>query len=84
MPRNVRNFWIEVEIDGRTTKLAGGPQSKDGGFVLTIKQRSKGSIIEPLHIQGYAQEDRTLRMTISTDLLDNEGQSTTTHVKTER
>lgn len=54
MPRNVRNFWIEVEIDGRTTKLAGGPRSKDGGFTLRIKQRSKGDIITPVHIEGKA------------------------------
>jgi len=34
--RRVRNFWIEVRIDGRKTPLRGGPMSKDGGFTLSI------------------------------------------------
>ena len=30
----MRNFWIDVDIDGRKTRLSGGPKSKDGGFFM--------------------------------------------------
>lgn len=33
MPRNVRNFWIDAQIDGRTV-LTGGPKGKGGGAAL--------------------------------------------------
>ena len=26
----MRNFWIDVDIDGRKTLLSGGPRTKDG------------------------------------------------------
>lgn len=38
----VRNFWVEVEIDGRKTILRGGPAAKNGGFKATFYQRSNG------------------------------------------
>lgn len=52
MPRNVRNFWVEAEIDGRATTLSGGPQSKDGGIDIVIYQRSKGDVTRVLRITG--------------------------------
>lgn len=59
----VRNWWIEVEIDGRKTKLCGGPQSKDGGFTLKIHQRDKGGIIpDVLSISGDAANDGSLHL----------------------
>lgn len=54
MPRNVRNFWIELEVDGRKTRIATGPIAADGGFVLTVRQRDRGGIITPLRLGGYA------------------------------
>lgn len=53
MPRNVRNFWIEAEIDGREHPLAGGPKSKDGGFTATVKMRHGGTVLSALKIDGY-------------------------------
>ena len=50
----VRNFWIEVEIDGRKTKLTGGPTGKSGGMRINIYQRSNGEITKPVHINCYA------------------------------
>ena len=38
----LRNFWIEVEVDGRKTVLSGGPRSRDGGMKVTIWQRELG------------------------------------------
>lgn len=52
MPRNVRNFWIEATIDGRGSKLEGGPRAKDGGFDLKIFQRDKGKVTRVLRITG--------------------------------
>ncbi len=56
-PKNVRNFWIEVTIDGRSTPIKTGPQRKDGGFELTIYQRDKGEIMKALTIEGTAYGD---------------------------
>jgi hypothetical protein len=53
MPVNVRNFWIEGQIDGRSTRIEAGPQAKDGGFSLTIYQRDKGSVVKAVTIRGW-------------------------------
>jgi len=60
MPRNVRNFWIELEVDGRKQRIATGPRSKDGGFSLTVKMRDQGEIITALGVEGFACSDNTL------------------------
>ena len=52
MPRNVRNFWIRANIDGRAQALEGGPRSKAGGFDLTIRARIDGEPHEALTILG--------------------------------
>lgn len=54
MPNNVRNFWIELTVDGVTKRIATGPRSKDGGFTLTILQRDKGEIVKAARIVGMA------------------------------
>ena len=41
----VRNFYVEANIDGRSTKLAGGPAAKDGEMVINLYQRDKGEIV---------------------------------------
>lgn len=50
--QNVRNFWIEADIDGRSTRVETGPQSKDGGFTLTVYQRDKGGVIRAIKVEG--------------------------------
>lgn len=40
----VRNFWVEADIDGRATMLAGGPRGKRDGMDVTIYQRDGGGI----------------------------------------
>jgi len=57
MPRNVRNFWLELSVDGSKSNVETGPRSKDGGFSLTILQRSEGGIVRALEVSGYATED---------------------------
>lgn len=44
MPRNVRNFWVRVNVDGKKTPVATGPRRRDGGFSCNIQMRSDGDI----------------------------------------
>lgn len=60
MPRNVRNFWITLNIDGRETQIATGPVRKDGGFNLSVKMRDEGEILTALHVTGQATKDGAL------------------------
>ena len=45
-----RNYWINAEIDGRKTPLAGGPRGKDGGMDVTLLVREDGGISEAVRI----------------------------------
>lgn len=60
MPANVRNFWIELDVDGMRTAIATGPRNKEGGFSMIIRQRDKGSIITAMRISGRAGDDGRL------------------------
>ena len=52
-PRNLRNFWIELEVDGRKTMIETGPRHADGGFDLIIKVREgKGVHRHSLRVTG--------------------------------
>ena len=58
MPRNVRNFWISGNVDGRESLLTGGPIRKDGGFDLRIYMRNDGDIDMPVRIYGEARGNK--------------------------
>ena len=62
MPRNVRNFWITVEVDGRLHKVETGPRAKDGGFVVRIYQRGAPDACNApvLTVQGKALDNGNL------------------------
>lgn len=62
MPRNVRNFWVEADIDGRRERLSGGPVARDGGFELTVYIRDRGSVRRAVEMRGYEYEDGKLRL----------------------
>lgn len=64
MPRNVRNFWLQLSVDGRETKVETGPQSKDGGFDLEILMRNRGEIERPIRVMGIAREDGSLELLV--------------------
>lgn len=65
MPRNVRNFWLELRVDGATTAVETGPRAANGGFRLTILQRSKGDIVRALEVEGRnVNGELVLRATI--------------------
>lgn len=62
----LRNFWIEVEIAGRKTKLKGGPASRLGGMKVTLYQRDNGSIHKSVAIDCEADTVGNLMTTVST------------------
>lgn len=57
MPRSVRNFWLELSVQGRKDMIKAGPRSADGGFVLTVRQRCRGKILTAGRLIGYANPD---------------------------
>ena len=67
----VRNFWIEANIDGRETMLAGGPKNKSGGMYVNIYQRDDGGIVHAVSI--ICQEDG--KGNLVTKIYDNINQS---------
>lgn len=50
----MRNFYVDCNIEGRKTPLAGGPQRKDGGMIVHITQRDEGSISTAFEVHSYA------------------------------
>lgn len=47
MPRNLRDFWVELDVDGYANGVARGPKRRGGGFQLDIAVASHGES-EPL------------------------------------
>lgn len=41
----LRNFWLEAEIDGRKTQLAGGPKNRTGGMTTKVYVRDQGTSV---------------------------------------
>jgi hypothetical protein len=64
MPKNVRNFWIEADVDGGTP-IGAGPKSKDGGFSLSIFMRDKGFVKRVANISGVGGSE--LKLSIHTE-----------------
>lgn len=62
MPRNVRNFWIDLSVDGRSERVETGPRAKDGGFSLAVLMRDDGDIIRALTVRGFVDSDGSLRL----------------------
>lgn len=57
MPRNVRNFWLNITIDGKKTDIGAGPRSRSGGFRCQVLQRADGEIHrEELIVEGIPRD----------------------------
>lgn len=52
MPKNVRNWWIECNIDGRKSQFSGGPRNGKDGFDMIIHQREDGEVVIGANITG--------------------------------
>ncbi len=66
MPRNVRNFWLEIDV-GNKTPVATGPVRADGGFCLRVLQRHRGKVTKAGHIVGSVDESGKLVLTWEND-----------------
>jgi hypothetical protein len=66
MPRNVRNFWVSFNVDGRDSKLESGPVSADGGFSGEILIRRDGCIDTAAILRGVAHPDGSLELIVTT------------------
>jgi hypothetical protein len=62
----VRNFWVEAEIDGRSTLLAGGPRANVGCMTVRVTMRDQGVIIPACTVECIPLEDGTLHVYIKT------------------
>ena len=60
----IRNFWIDAQIDGRSTELTGGPQRKDGGFFMEVYIREEGQAKVAATIAGTS-DGKILRLVIT-------------------
>ncbi len=63
-PRCVRNFWVELEVDGKKTKVKTGPRSSSGGIYLQIYMRNKGHVEKVLEIIGTKIDRKILSLSI--------------------
>jgi hypothetical protein len=76
---NVRNFWVTLDVDGRSSAISAGPRSKDGGFDLDVRMRDDGCTIKPVSITGRAYDDGRLVLRIYV-----EGREETVTIETKR
>lgn len=60
MPRNVRNFWLTIDVDGKQTPVACGPRAKDGGFSIRVQIRDAGTVREAGYLWGHVAKDGSL------------------------
>ena len=65
----IRPFYMNAEIDGRSSSLSGGPKSKSGGQDITIYQRDNGSVITAFRVVSFSRMDGN-RLVLTTQVLD--------------
>jgi hypothetical protein len=58
--RAVRNWFIDLDVDGRESSVQTGPKAKGGGFWFRLLQRKEGGAVEALSLRGVAQGDQLL------------------------
>ncbi len=64
MPRNLRNFWIELDVDGYQKSVARGPRRRDRGFTITVNIASHGQPMRLMQISGYALQSGRNRVIV--------------------
>lgn len=60
MPRIVRNFWADLDVDGRDSRIGTGPRSACGGLDLRLKQRDEGCVADILEISSRARDNKLI------------------------
>jgi hypothetical protein len=77
MPRCVRNFWIDLQVDGRQSDIMTGPRRSDGGFDMYVYIRNRGAVEQLLRIKGQCVGSDSLELCIA----DGEGRSVATYTR---
>lgn len=62
-PRNVRNAWMNAQIDGRSP-IATGPVSADGQMQVRFFVRDNGRVIPSVRIETLATRDGRLMLRV--------------------
>ena len=78
----VRPFYINADIDGRKTPLAGGPTRRDGGMTVEITQRDNGEITTAFSIKCYLETDKSVvgdKPKLCTSIYDSNGDVVVEH-----
>lgn len=65
MPRNLRDFWVKLDVDGYTNMVERGPKRSGGGFSVVINVASHGEPMELLTISGTHLQNGKNRVIIS-------------------
>jgi hypothetical protein len=66
-PRNVRNFWFEADVDGRASRVSGGPVAKDGGMDLTLFVREHKEVSRAISIRCFEKNGTLTMLVIAPD-----------------
>lgn len=62
--RVVRNFWIELRVDGKKERIATGPRYSHGGFTMEIKMRGHGEVTHGLELRGFVAANGKLCLVV--------------------
>ncbi len=64
MPRNLRDFWVTLNVDGYAKQVSQGPRSRGGGFHIDVEVASHGDPKKLLRISGMPLRDGKNRVII--------------------
>lgn len=56
----LRNFWVNVKVDGYKTELHGGPRARDGGMKINVLQRENGSKKDAVEINCFENDGKLI------------------------
>jgi hypothetical protein len=51
--KRVRDFYIDMEADGRTSHITGGPRRKGGEFTGNLLMRSRNRAVPVVEVEGF-------------------------------
>lgn len=63
MPRNVRNSWVDIKIDGRLP-MTGGPSGEHGAMTCRYSVREKGAVVPSVTVRSFIGPDGLHHLTV--------------------
>ena len=63
MPRNTRNSWVDLSVDGRSD-IGTGPRSKDGELIARFYVRDQGRVVSSVTVETRANRDGSLSLRV--------------------